>query len=167
MASKLQCDETQWPLVVLQAPVQWGVDSVVRYTELTSALLHDGRAIALVFDLRGSMVAPPHLRGRLAAHRRWLFQHAGERLVSECVVVGSRLQRESATVPSESTSQHPAQHFFSDLDPALAFARARLAQATRDSAAAPPRPSGVVWKPLHKARDVDAEHFTLARKRSS
>jgi hypothetical protein len=172
MASKLLCDETHWPLVLLQAPLQWGMDSVVRYTELTARLLRDTSHFGLVFDLRDSTMAPPHLRGRLAAHRRWLFQQSGERLIIECVVVGSRLQREGFAVPWESVpgataGVHPAQQFFSDADSALDFALAKMAESATSRSPVPPRPSGVVWKPLRKAGDPGAEQFTLARKRSS
>jgi hypothetical protein len=158
MASKLECDEASWPLVILTAPVQWGADSVVRYVEETTALAQRGTPFALILDLTQSALPTVDPRRRLAAHRRWLFQVLGDRLVAEGVVLRSRAHHESFAVLDELGLLQTRQQFFGNLDAAIGFAVARLAERGLPVVTAAPRPSGVLFKPPRKAYGPGPEH---------
>jgi hypothetical protein len=151
MASKLQCDDVRWPLVILTAPVQWGADSVVRYIEETTLLVERGSPFALVFDLTGSALPAPSARSRLAAHRHWLYSRAGDRLLLEGVVVSSRAQQETFIVSGEQQAMHTAQRFFVNLEAATSLALSRIGDAGLLGNAGSPRSSGVSYRPPRKA----------------
>jgi hypothetical protein len=157
MASKLQCDDARWPLVILKAPVQWGADSVVRYIEETTGLSERGTPFALVFDLTQSALPAVDARRRLAAHRHWLYQHAGERLVTEHVVVSSRAHQESFLVQGEQRDMHPRLQYFIHVETAISTAVTRLAERGLAVTTLVPRPSGVLFKPPRKAYPSEPE----------
>jgi hypothetical protein len=162
MASKLQCDDARWPLVILSAPVQWGVDSVVRYIEETTNLSERGSPFALVFDLTQSALPAIDARRRLAAHRRWLYQHAGERLVTEGVVVSSRAHQESFLVQGEQQDVHPRLQYFIHVDTAISAAITRLTERGLAVTSIAPRASGVLFKPPRKAYPSEPEFEATA-----
>jgi hypothetical protein len=151
MASKLQCDDARWPLVILTAPVQWGADSVVRYIEETTNQAQRGYPLALILDLTQSALPAAEARRRLTAHRRWLYQQLGNRLLSECLVVRSRAHQECFLLLTEGGIADPRQLVSGHLEAAIGFSVALLAERGLTVLTTPPRPSGVSFKPPRKA----------------
>jgi hypothetical protein len=149
MAGSLHFDESQWPIVVITAPVQWGAETVARYTEETARYVAAGSAFALILDLSRSALLPTDARSKLTAHRRWLFEHTGSPLVSEVVVVRSRPAREFFSVPCEGPG--PVQRFCVGREQAVARSVEVIRRLGVGVESVPPRHSGVAFRPLRKA----------------
>ncbi len=156
MSSRLHCDISRWPLVVLVAPVRWGAETVARYAEETTRCAELRQPFALVLDLTESALIPIASRELLAAHRRWLFAQAGSVLLRESVVVKSRSEREFFTVTqfderARTDEQNARQTFCQTLDEAILHGTIALRQQGIVVDSIPPRNSSVRIRPLRKA----------------
>lgn len=158
MAGCLQSDETYWPVVLLTAPVQWGVETVARYVDETTRHAERGAPFVAVLDLTHSALLPAQARSRLAAHRRWLFSR-GTPLIAEALVIRSRAQREFFAIPSDGNAT-PPQRFFATRDDAVAFAIAELQLRDIPLENSPTSTSSVILRP-RKVHPSGVSYSTL------